>query len=239
MKNVIDALVALQDRDRRLLKLIKEGRDIPQRKKEIETQIVATQERVDSTNKRLQEKMAACKTHELEIESAKGRLAKYQQDQLIVKNNDQYKAVALEIDMVAKLIDKLEFEFLKMIDSVDAFKEDVAKDELFLKEERERVQDEVDMLTQRYENLKERVTKLKEDRIIRIAEITEMDPAAIRLYSRIMNNKKDFALVPVEGGSCGGCHMALTPQVINDAKSDRLTNCGHCGRIVYADEVMG
>ena len=51
----------------------------------------------------------------------------------------------------------------------------------------------------------------------------------------ILNNKKDAAIVFIESGAhCGGCHMKLPPQVINDAKNaSKIVGCNFCGRILY------
>ena len=53
---------------------------------------------------------------------------------------------------------------------------------------------------------------------------------------RILQNKKDVAVVLVSDSNncCGGCHMQLPPQIINDAKNiNKIVNCNFCGRIVY------
>ncbi|MBT8041654.1 MAG: hypothetical protein KJN98_00635, partial [Pontiella sp.] len=74
--------------------------------------------------------------------------------------------------------------------------------------------------------------KMKADRA-RAAE--NCDKALLQKYTRILNNKRDFAVVLVEpGGHCGGCHMKLPPQVTNDARNPtKIVGCNFCGRIVY------
>jgi hypothetical protein len=55
-------------------------------------------------------------------------------------------------------------------------------------------------------------------------------------YRRILQSKGDVALVPVDHGSCGGCHMKLTTQTVNNARrEDALAACENCGRLVYAE----
>ena len=53
-------------------------------------------------------------------------------------------------------------------------------------------------------------------------------------YRRILKSKKDVAIVPINGGACGGCHMKLTSQTVLSAKAaDKLVSCDNCGRMVY------
>ena len=54
-------------------------------------------------------------------------------------------------------------------------------------------------------------------------------------YRRIMMNKKDVAVVPVEHGTnCGGCHMKLTQGSVIAAKSGKAgASCENCGRLLF------
>ena len=80
--------------------------------------------------------------------------------------------------------------------------------------------------------MSERLEEMKNERK-RAAE--QCDQALLQKYSRILNNKRDVAVVMVEsGGYCGGCHMKLPPQVIHDARNpQKIVSCNFCGRIVY------
>jgi len=68
-----------------------------------------------------------------------------------------------------------------------------------------------------------------------VIAFAQCDPALLAKYTRILKNKRDFAVVLVEsGGHCGGCHMKLPPQVIHDARNpQKIVGCNFCGRIVY------
>ncbi len=54
-------------------------------------------------------------------------------------------------------------------------------------------------------------------------------------YQRLMKSGKQPAVVPVVGGSCQGCNMALPPQTYNQllASSGKLFTCPACARIIY------
>ena len=67
-----------------------------------------------------------------------------------------------------------------------------------------------------------------------------IDPSWLSRYERLFAKFRDAAIALVDrsgsgtGGTCGCCHMALSPAKILDArKLDTLTLCDHCGRMLY------
>lgn len=63
------------------------------------------------------------------------------------------------------------------------------------------------------------------------------DPEIMRIYERLLQNKKDRVLVPIENRACSGCHIALTAQHENLVrKGERLVFCEHCSRMHFWQE---
>lgn len=66
---------------------------------------------------------------------------------------------------------------------------------------------------------------------------TTADPDTLHIYERLLRNKKDRVIVPIENRTCTGCHIALTAQHENlIRKGENLTFCEHCSRIHYWQE---
>lgn len=77
-----------------------------------------------------------------------------------------------------------------------------------------------------------RALKDKRDALVRVA-----DPEVFRIYERLLRNKKDRVVVPIENRCCSGCHIMLTAQDENLVrKGERLVFCEHCSRIHYWQE---
>ena len=56
----------------------------------------------------------------------------------------------------------------------------------------------------------------------------------MKVYERLLRNKKDRVVVPIENRTCSGCHIVLTAQHENLVrKGERLVFCEHCSRILY------
>ena len=61
-----------------------------------------------------------------------------------------------------------------------------------------------------------------------------IDKELLRHYEYIRESKGGQAVAGVEDDICGGCHIALRPQVINDVcKEQELIICDSCSRILY------
>ena len=77
-----------------------------------------------------------------------------------------------------------------------------------------------------------RTLKTERDELVETAE-----PEVFSVYERLLRNKKDRVIVPVENRCCSGCHIQLTAQHENLVrKGERLVFCEHCSRIHYWPE---
>lgn len=64
--------------------------------------------------------------------------------------------------------------------------------------------------------------------------VDDADTEVFKIYERLLRNKRDRVIVPIENRSCSGCHITLTPQNENLVrKGERLVFCEHCSRIHY------
>lgn len=232
MSHPLEPIVALQKKDRRLIKIMREIRDIPQRKSDIEAQLSGSRQKLEMALDSRKHTEATLKEQELEVEALNEKVAKYKTQQMEAKTNDQYRAFVKEIGVVEEEIKALEEKEIQLMEDLEQGKAIVAECEEKLNQEKEGIADELAELDARSAELQERLEQMKADRA-RSAE--NCDKALLQKYTRILNNKRDFAVVMVEpGGHCGGCHMKLPPQVIHDARNPtKIVGCNFCGRIVY------
>lgn len=81
-------------------------------------------------------------------------------------------------------------------------------------------------------NAEGRVLKAQRDELVEKAE-----PETFRIYERLLRNKRDRVVVPIENRCCSGCHIMLTAQDENLVrKGERIVFCEHCSRIHYWPE---
>lgn len=56
----------------------------------------------------------------------------------------------------------------------------------------------------------------------------------LAIYEKLLRNKRDRVVVPIESRACSGCNVLITPQHENLVrKGERLVFCEHCSRIHY------
>jgi predicted nucleic acid-binding Zn-ribbon protein len=228
----LEPIYALQKKDQRLIKIMREIRDIPQRKSDIEAQLSGSKQKLAMALDSKKHTEATLKEQELEVEALQEKVTKYKTQQMEAKTNDQYRAFVKEIGVVEDEIKALEEKEIQLMEDLEQGRTIVEECEQRLNTEMEGIADELAELDARSAELKERLEDMKADRSRAAAGC---DKPLLQKYTRILQNKKDFAVVLVEsGGHCGGCHMKLPPQVIHDARNPtKIVGCNFCGRIVY------
>lgn len=232
MSHPLEPIFALQKKDRKLIKIMREIRDIPQRKSDIEAQLSGSKKKLEMAADSRKHTEATLKEQEVEVEALKERVTKYKNQQMEAQTNEQYRAFVKEIGAVEDEIKALEEKEIKLMEDLEAGKAIEAECQAKLDSERAGIADELAELDDRAAYLQEKAEGMKADRN-RVA--AGCDKQLLTKYARILQNKRDFAIVLVEeGGHCGGCHMKLPPQVVNDARNPtKIVACNFCGRIVY------
>ena len=233
MTHPLEAIVALQKKDLRLIRLLREVQDIPKRKDDIEQQVNGFKRKLEETSE--QRKKIEVKINELENETslANDKITKYKQQQMDADTNEQYRAFVKEIGTVEEEIKEFEEQEINFLEKLEDLKKSEHKYNNHLSEAQESISDELKELNERNNELNERLEQMKADRKL---SAEKCDPLILKKYVRILQNKKDIAVVQVSdtNNCCGGCHMQLPPQIINDAKNiNKIVTCNFCGRIVY------
>jgi predicted nucleic acid-binding Zn-ribbon protein len=227
----IEKLLVLQDRDRRIKQLMKEMEEAPARKKLFETTLNQHKAAVAEAHDRLKKNAAAIKALELEIESLRGRVAKLRLQQNDVRTNEEYRALEREIAATEKAIRAEEDKEIALMEEAEGLRANVALMEHNLREEQKAVDANNAALEGRLDSIRAEIQALSAERSKLALEI---DEAWMARYDRIFKHTGDFAVVPIENGSCGGCHMVLPPHLVHEAKrNDTMTACTYCGRLLY------
>lgn len=171
MAKAIEQLLVLQACDQDIQRLRRETDDIPRRKQQIESRLAAQQESLAHAEHVLLEKQARIKNLEGDIESARGQIQKFRDQQLQIKTNDGYKALEKEIATAQSAIRKLEDEELEAMEAVEAAKAEVADCRESLAKEQVRVDEEVQVFLARSEGLGGELQAKEEERRALAAEI--------------------------------------------------------------------
>ena len=171
---------------------------------------------------------------EIKIHEIKEKIKKLEAKQSTVKKVDEFNALTHEMTSAER--EKIATEHIAsdMIDKRNLEEEILIKIKESLQQSEESSRSLEGEIKESIRLINKEGSELKE---ARDAMAKAADTDILRIYERLLNNKKDRVVVPIENRNCSGCHIALTAQHENLVrKGERLIFCEHCSRIHYWQE---
>lgn len=230
----ISKLLQLQDRDLLLKNLQKDLKDVPTLQQRAKLQLSGDQASVDAALLASREIEVKIKNVELDIQTRQTSIKRLNDQQFETRKNDEFQALGHEIKRYQNEVRVHEDKELDLMEELDASKKVLATAQAKLAETQKNVDEDLAQLAVRATNLEKRVAETKAERTTLAAPI---DSGVLELYDRLLKSKGGTAIVPLENGICGGCHMKVVHSTLqNLQQAEAITQCEHCGRIVYLVE---
>jgi uncharacterized protein len=231
MLDTIEKLLVLQDRDRKIHRVQEELAHISPERQGLQAKAAATQAHLDTAKTRVKQIESERKRLEIEVESKKSQIEKYANQQLQTRKNEEYKALAQEIEHCKAEITKIEDHEIELMEQAEAAQKEVLRAMADAGAAKTQVEKQVTELNQREANLKKDLAEFQQGRAELAAAV---DDSARHRYERLLRSKGDNVIVGINHGVCGGCHMKLPAQILVNCKSEKeLVACSNCGRILY------
>jgi len=236
MFDTIEKLLVLQDRDRRIRRVKGELAHIDPERQMFQARAGSTQIGLENAKNRIRHLESERKNLELEVEAKKQLIAKYANQQLQTRKNEEYRALANEINTCKEEIFKIENREIELMEQAEAAQKEVVRATQAAAEARKLMDEQLTQLADREENLKKELAELTANR----EELAgAVDESARGRYERLVRNKGESVVVGVQHGVCGGCHMRLPAQVLVTCQAQQeLVTCTNCGRILYYSHDM-
>ncbi len=234
MLDVIEKLLALQERDQHLRAFQTELSRLPDERKAWEKQLADSAARLEKAKTRAKEIEVEKKTLQVEEQVKRDAITRYKQQQLQTRKNEEYSALGHEIEAAEKAISALEDKELVLMDEAEQLKPEIETAEKVHVAEKAKVEQMFTNLADKKTNLETRTTEVKADRV----RFTEgVDEDVLERYGRLFQTKNGVAVAPLEHEVCMGCHMKVTTQTVVQVKSGKeVIHCPQCGRILYYAE---
>ena len=193
-----------------------------------ESSVEALEQEKKASEKKLREAEGEVQSFDQKLRDARGK-------QALVRTNEEYRALGLEILGYQKRISALEDTVLEIMDNMPAHQEKLAGARGELKTAGDRVQVEV----KKYENHQRNLQRQLGELALKSKSI-ENDVSAdwMRRYKGLRKSRKGLAVCAVVNRTCQGCRTAETIKrflEIRDSK-DRIYTCSNCHRILYYQE---
>lgn len=229
--DTIEKLLRVQEFDCRRRELTKLKEDIPARKDEELTRLNEHKAALAAAEELVKQRQAKIKELDVEGESRKEKINKLRVQQFDLKTNEEFRAINREIETIEKQMAEVEDRQLVIMEEVEAARADVSARKRDLEEEDAAVQRDVDAWDAKMREIDGEIEELS---ALREAAATEVDAKWLSRYETIFT-RRDRALVPIEDGVCGGCHMVLPPYIIHGAqRRTGMVSCDFCHRLVYS-----
>jgi len=231
MLETIEKLLILQDRDRQIMKMRDELARVAPEKENLTSKSAGAQVNLEAAKHRVKQIESDRKKLELDVEAKKSQIEKYGLQQFQTKKNEEYRALAHEIELAKQVIVKLDDQQIELMEKAEAAQKEVVAATQGANEARKLMDGQVANLVAREENLQKELAGLEANREQLAQAVDEIGRSR---YDRLLKTKGTNVVVGVTHGVCGGCHMKLPTQVIVSCKAEEeIVTCINCGRILY------
>lgn len=231
LRDQILMLGRMQEQDSRIDKVLDEQRRIPVEIGKINAKIDEAKGRYEEVKAALEEWGRKRKDMERDLQAGEDRLKKEKTKLMGVKTNEEYQAVNKEIAHQESANSTLSDEILLLMERIEQAELEVKKARLVFETTQKSLNGEIAKFEAR---LGELPAQLDELLAVRAQYTPGLDANLLRKYDALRTQKNGVAIAKANGGICGGCHMAVSPLVVNRLQTSReMIQCSNCKRILY------
>lgn len=234
MLDTLSNLLKIQEKDMQMLRLLGLKTE---RLKELEglksaKEALEKEQRIKSDE--LLEVKSSIKLKEIELLEVKEKIAEAEKKQEVVKKVEEFNALSQEIAQKERERNQIEHRITDDNENLS-----------LLEEAFEKLQESVTAaqksFTEVAKEVEEAISQInKEGRKIKVdrdAMLSSVSPQDLKVYKRLLNNKRTAVIVPIEDRTCMGCHIMVTAQHENLVRrAEKVIFCEHCSRIHYLPE---
>ncbi len=236
MQDSLRQVIDIQELDMKMIRLMRVKKERHSELEQIAGLRRDLQEQVTEKTREIEEISKNVQGIEIKIQEIHAKLKKLEAQQASVKKVDEFNALTQEMTASERERISLEQKASDLVDKRVAEEDLLQKIHDGLKNSEEsslalekEIHTSIDLIN-------EEGRMLKKERDV-LAETA--DPEVLRIYERLLRNKRDRVIVPIENRTCSGCQIALTAQHENLVrKGENLAFCEHCSRIHYWQDTV-
>lgn len=234
MRERLKIILEIQELDMKMLRLMRIKRERQRELQQIEALRKELHEQLTDKEKEIKELNQAIQQHERKIEEIVEKLKTLETRQGQIKKVEEFNALTQEMTALEREKISVEQKVSDLVDRRVSEEELLDKIKKSLKTSEESSLALENEIQQSIKMVNEEGSQLKAQRD---SQAITADPEILAIYERLLRNKKDRVVVPVENRTCAGCHIVLTAQHENLVrKGENLIFCEHCSRIHYWQE---
>jgi predicted nucleic acid-binding Zn-ribbon protein len=231
MLPVIEKLLVLQDRDAKILKVQDELARIGPERQQLQAKLATSQNQLEAAKTQVKQLESERKRLELEVDAKKQLIEKYSLQQFQTKKNEEYRALAHEIDTCKAAIVKLDDQQIEFMEQIERAQKTVSDSNQVAVDAKKVNDARLADLSTREGNLKRELAELQSNR----EELASaVEDSTRNKYERLFKQKGQNVVVGIQHGVCGGCHMGISRSIVVTCQAEQeVITCPNCGRILY------
>lgn len=234
MQDSLKPILEVQELDIKMIRLMRLKRQRLRELQQIED--LRTELRDQQVEKKQEVEKLTLQAADLEkkIEEVHAKIKELESKQSSVKKVEEFNALTKEMTTTERERIALEQQVSNLVDDRVAEEEILTKITESLEASATNSKELEKEIHASIETINQEGSKLKQERDLLA---TKTDAHVLAIYERLLRNKKDRVVVPIENRTCSGCHIALTAQHENLVrKGAGLVFCEHCSRIHFWQE---
>jgi len=227
----LEALSKLQSIDSQLNELKKVRGALPEEVMDLEDELAGYQTRIQKYNDEAADLELNIANNKTAIKDAEKLIAKYEEQQMNVRNNREYDAITKEVELQQLEIQILEKRIKEAFEKIEGKKAEIDETKGVMDERQKDLESKKGELDQLVAESEDDEKKLLKSRNTASKGIEER---LFKSYDKVRNNARNgLAVVDVKRGACGGCFNVVPPQRQADIREKKkIIVCEHCGRIL-------
>lgn len=230
----IEHLLILQDRDQKIRRLKRQQAQIPAERARLEEGINSADTTLEAARAESRQNEVERKQLEIDIGAKNGSIARFRLQQLQTRKNEEYQALAHEIERCERDISEIETQELILMERADEIAKRLHDSQAESERARAELAARVGELETRASNIAAELGRLESERREFAAKV---DEDLLEQYDRIFASKGDTAVASVQHGVCGGCHMKISANTAFHVRTaTAVVHCDNCGRILYPSD---
>jgi len=211
---------------------------LEERKEKLPIELVPFRQEWEATKQELAEMQKNFEAMQVERKSKEGEVTANEEEinkrniQLYsLKSNKEYTSMIKEIEESKKINAKLEDEILELMEKSEQYKQVMKQKEKRAKEEEDIFKKEEERAHKEIADIESRLASRRQDRE---NQKNKVEPLFYQKYEKIHLGKHGLGIVAIVDNSCGGCHINLPPQIVNEVKMrNKMIFCESCSRLLY------
>jgi len=233
--NVINQIILLQEVDNKLFEIEKLLGDLPSKVEELTQNEDNVKTSLQNKENGLKETSVLISTNETLVETTLEKINSLK-DKLIdgsISTNKEYDAMMETIDFEKNLLSEKENELIELMSKKEELSKEIEEDKSSLDGIISELSSKKDALNKKMQEVSEEQNALKSEREV-VAQ--NIDSDTMSKYFEIYNAREGVACSEILDNNCEGCGAYIPPQLVNEALSKEIVNCGTCSRFLYKSE---